>query len=435
MISVEQYFKSHLNIQLNVPLAPVVNVGTKDDPVYLPPELCYVHGGQPAKTVLSPAQTAEMIRFAARPPNLNAESIEGSSLEIFQVSDSKAQSIEQFGLQMLTKMLTVPARVLPSVPITFKHPVIPKNGQWNLRDAKFNQGARIGKFSALEIRVENRRPLTANFGATLTLVASELTRYGMQIDATLPPGNHITIQSPNNPKNWSAIAIQVDKALEQLAKNGIKWLLVAIPEQNGFLYSAIKTPADTKYGIQTVVIQDKNAAKINQKQGPHAGRNDLALVGNLALKFCGKAGGTCWKLDSNGLALIDDDTMVMGLDVTHPSPSSRDSAPSVVAIVASVDRELSSWPGALRLQKGRQEMVDGLTELVIERLRLWQRRHKNRLPNKIMMFRDGVSEGQFSQVLNIEYPCMVDAFDQLYGNRTRHPRVSISVSLLPLLKT
>jgi hypothetical protein len=434
MISVEQYFKSHHNIQLNDPLAPVVNVGSAQDPVYLPPELCYVHGGQPAKTVLSPAQTAGMIKFAARPPNLNAESIEGPSLEIFQVSNAnKEQSIEQFGLQVVTQMLTVPARVLPSVPITFKQPVIPRNGQWNLRDVKFHRGARMGKFSGLEIRAENRRPQTANFGDTFALVAAELTRYGMQIDETLPPGNFLTIKSPNISKHWSEIAFQVDKALEILAKKGIKWLLVSIPEQNGFLYSAIKTPADTKYGIQTVVIQDKNAAKINQKQGQWAGRNDLALVGNLALKFCGKAGGTCWTLDSSGLALIDNDTMVVGLDVTHPSPSSRRTAPSVVAIVASVDRELSSWPGALRLQKGRQEMVDDLTELMIERLRLWQRKHENQLPKKIIVFRDGVSEGQFSQVLNIEYPCMVEAFDQLYGKRTKHPRVSISVSLRPVL--
>jgi hypothetical protein len=40
-----------------------------------------------------------MIKFAARPPNLNAESIEGSSVEIFQVSNTNnEQSIKQFGL-------------------------------------------------------------------------------------------------------------------------------------------------------------------------------------------------------------------------------------------------------------------------------------------------------------------------------------------------
>jgi hypothetical protein len=207
--------------------------------------------------------------------------------------------------------------------------------------------------------------------------------------------------------------------LKELAAKGVKWLLVSIPEQNGFLYSAIKTLADTKYGIQTVVIQDKNAAKING--------HDLGLVANLALKFCGKAGGTCWAFYLDDLPEIGKDTMLVGLDVTHPSPGSRESAPSVVAIVASVNEKLSSWPGNLCVQKGGQEMVENLTELMVERLRLWQKRNKM-LPKKIIMFRDGVSEGQFSKVLDTEYPSMLRAFDQVYGQRSKHPRVLISVS-------
>jgi len=297
-----------------------------------------------------------------------------------------------------------------------------------LRGVKFYQGARMGKFSGLEIRGQNRQPLTGNFGAAFALVVDELKRYGMQIEDTLRPSNPITVPGPHDSNNWAKIASQVDNALKELAVKGVKWLLVSIPEENSFLYSAIKTPADTKYGIQTVVIQDKNAAKINQNQGQHAGRSDLGLVANLALKFCGKAGGTCWALDRGGLEVIGNDTMLVGLDVTHPSPGSRESAPSVVAIVANVDQQLSSWPGNLCVQKGRQEMVEKLTELMVERLRLWQKKHKNELPKKIIMFRDGVSEGQFSKVLNTEYPSMVKAFDQVYGQRSRHPLVSISVS-------
>ena len=429
MISVEEYFKSHHNIHLKAPVGPVVNVGSKNEPVYLPPEICYVHGGQPARTILSPAQTAEMIRFAARPPNFIAQSVEGPSLKIFQVSDAEQKdSIGQFGLQQVTQMLTVPARVLPPVPITFNRLVTPIDGQWNLRGVKFYQGARMGKFSGLEIRGQNRQPLTGNFGATFAQVVDELKRYGMQIEDTLRPSNPITVPGPHDSKNWAKIASQVDNALKELAVKGVKWLLVSIPEENSFLYSAIKTPADTKYGIQTVVIQDKNAAKINQSQGQHAGRSDLGLVANLALKFCGKAGGTCWALDRGGLEVVGNDTMLVGLDVTHPSPGSRESAPSVAAIVASVDQQLSSWPGNLCVQKGGQEMVEKLTELMVERLRLWQKKHKNELPKKIIMFRDGVSEGQFSKVLNTEYPSMVKAFDQVYGQRSRHPLVSISVS-------
>ena len=54
---------------------PVINVSTKDNPSYLPAEVCIVRPGQPAVTKLYPAQTQQMIRFAVRRPARNAQSI------------------------------------------------------------------------------------------------------------------------------------------------------------------------------------------------------------------------------------------------------------------------------------------------------------------------------------------------------------------------
>lgn len=45
-----------------------------------------VLGGQPARRVLSPEQTARMIEFAARSPNLNAQSIEGTGLQVMETT-------------------------------------------------------------------------------------------------------------------------------------------------------------------------------------------------------------------------------------------------------------------------------------------------------------------------------------------------------------
>ena len=55
--------------------SPVVNVGNKENPNYLPAEVCVVQPGQTIKRRLSPDQTAEMITFACRKPWENADSI------------------------------------------------------------------------------------------------------------------------------------------------------------------------------------------------------------------------------------------------------------------------------------------------------------------------------------------------------------------------
>lgn len=57
------------------PKYPVVNVGNQANPSYLPVEVCTIVGGQPAANKLSPGQTANMINYAVRRPNLNANEI------------------------------------------------------------------------------------------------------------------------------------------------------------------------------------------------------------------------------------------------------------------------------------------------------------------------------------------------------------------------
>jgi hypothetical protein len=64
----------------------VVNCGTADRPQYIPAQFCYVIGGQPARCPLSSDQTSKMIKFAARAPNLNAQSIEGTGLQVMAVT-------------------------------------------------------------------------------------------------------------------------------------------------------------------------------------------------------------------------------------------------------------------------------------------------------------------------------------------------------------
>ena len=122
--------------------------------------------------------------------------------------------------------------------------------------------------------------------------------------------------------------------------------------------------------------------------------------------------------------------MVVGLDVTHPSPGSKEGAPSVAAIVASVDKFLGQWPGAFSIQEGRKEMVSSLEALFLSRLRLWQKHNKNQLPENIILYRDGVSEGQYQQLLDLELPLIRNACKQAYpatATNQGHPKVSIIV--------
>ena len=68
------------------PRFPVVNVGNKENPSYLPAEVCQVEPGQPAGAKLAPNQTRNMLNFAVRGPAENARSIVAKGPETLSLS-------------------------------------------------------------------------------------------------------------------------------------------------------------------------------------------------------------------------------------------------------------------------------------------------------------------------------------------------------------
>jgi eukaryotic translation initiation factor 2C len=181
------------------------------------------------------------------------------------------------------------------------------------------------------------------------------------------------------------------------------FVLVTLPSATAPLYNAVKKAGDIHSGIHTVCVQDHMFAKQNGQ-----------YFGNVALKFNLKAGGINQIIPPHNLGIIGEEkTMVVGLDVTHPAPNSKEGAPSIAGMVASIDRNLAQWPSTLRVQAGRTEMVEQVGEMLGRHLRLWQK-HQKALPSHILIFRDGVSEGQYQLVLDQELAAMKNVCRQIY---------------------
>jgi eukaryotic translation initiation factor 2C len=65
-----------------------------------------------------------------------------------------------------------------------------------------------------------------------------------------------------------------------------------------------------------------------------------------------KLGGINHLLDDSAMKwLREKTTMVVGADVTHPSPLSAEGTPSVAAVVASVDKDFVQYPASLSIQQ------------------------------------------------------------------------------------
>jgi hypothetical protein len=217
-----------------------------------------------------------------------------------------------------------------------------------------------------------------------------------------------------NPPQVDTIRSTIESALMNQLPGKPKFLLVLLPNQNAVLYDLLKSLFDLKYGIPSVCcIGSKFAKKQDQ------------YYANVAMKFNQKLGGVNHMVDIKRMAPLDAQTIIFGIDVTHPSPGSSETAPSIAGVVASIDAMFTQYPASMRSQQGRKEMVTELEEMIIERLRLWQKRNRGNLPKKVIVYRDGVGESQYQTVVEDEGASFKNAFDKLYGAKIKHPKISI----------
>lgn len=148
---------------------------------------------------------------------------------------------------------------------------------------------------------------------------------------------------------------------------------------------------------------------------------------NIAHKFNLKLGGINQSLARDRLGpLSDGKAMLVGMDVTHPSPGSVEGAPSIAGVVASIDGHYGQWPASMRAQKSKQEMIAELHAMFKERLTLWEKHNRGALPERIIIYRDGVSEGQYRTLLHDELPQVRAACKEKYAGG-RSPQISIIV--------
>ncbi|RFU76037.1 hypothetical protein TARUN_6198, partial [Trichoderma arundinaceum] len=426
-ISVYDFFVKEYNIRITDPRLPVVNVGNRENPVYLPLQVCHVLPGQPSNSKLDPTQTQQMIRFAVRRPMENATSIVTKGLQTTGLTPGTNPLLAQFGISISPDLITVPGRVLTSPKLGYgkNQQITTFGGNWNMTpknapSLKFSTCGSIQKWSCLYIEMPNDYPNAHRFSSTdLTNVVRSfhgvLNDTGVAAGVPLQPFQRLQLNGADDP--------QLD-ALMKRAASSLQLLFIILPATPILVYNRIKYLGDVKYGIHTVCSV---GTKIVKPQGQDQ------YLRNLALKFNLKLGGNNQLVDAARLGFISEDkTMVVGIDVTHPSPGSSPEAPSIAGMVASVDRWLGQWPAILSIQpKRRDEMVAELDEMLKSRLHLWRQKGKHTaFPENIMVYRDGVSDGQYQKVLDEELPLLRAACKQVYPQADQKrglPRFTIAI--------
>ncbi|GBC06892.1 hypothetical protein RclHR1_07120005 [Rhizophagus clarus] len=384
-IDVVTYFDNTYGRKLQYPFLPCVVVRKE---TYLPMEICNVVGGQRYMRKLNERQTTEMIKFTRQPPQSRADKI-NQGIQILNYQQN--EYIHQFGFRVSNEMAITQARILPAPKLHY-HPssrnstFTPMDGLWNLMDKRVATGATLGSWACAVFGNENDFPIGAVQKFIRELV-NACQYIGMNIPNRNPPIQHCNPQS-----NIESSLRQVWFKAGNTARAQPQLILCILPNTGVPLYAEIKRVCDTVIGVASQCIQGKYVR--------HAGR---VYFTNVCLKINVKLGGMNSFINPSQMPFITQrPTIIMGADVTHPVPGDQNTGhPSIAAVTASIDAKASRYVAAIRVQTGKQEVIGDLAEMVKELLKTFYQTC-GRKPERILFYRSGVSEGQFSIVLENE---------------------------------
>lgn len=375
-LTVGEYFCREKKIRLRFPHMPCIQVGNEKKEIYLPIEFCRIQEGQVSNRKMTENQTAEMVRNAARPPQERKLRI----METVQrVNYNRDQCINEFGIQVVADQFQrVPARVLdpPKLEYFGNRPVIPRAGVW--RNLRFLRASDLGcEWVILNLDERTRDDSLRKF-------ISFMEKMGNESGITIGQPSDIKVLGSREPPY--KLKEKIISYFKGLKERKVKLVVVVIPV-NVDLYSIVKQAAELNVGILTQCVKSKTMYKMN-----------ASIVGNILLKVNSKLNGVNHKISGSNLPpVMRVPTIIVGADVTHPSPDQTD-IPSVAAVAASHDPDAFSYNMIWRLQPPRCEIIQDLQQIMRLHLIFFFKKTKAK-PSRIIFYRDGVSEGQFQQVL------------------------------------
>lgn len=393
----------------------VVDVGLPGKPVFVPSDLLYILPGQAFRGFLPHSdQTTNMINFACRKPSANIKLINTDSLNHLGIRSSGGPH-ERFGLQVNTQMLEVAARMLLGPQVWDKSRKPDKQastGDWNLQNKKFPKTTArpLVKYTLLELLSPGMHP-TNNLNRFIEEVNKGMSSYcGFQnAQFEVIPGVNRTMPWPstmNDPKQAFATLFGKFKS------HDISLLFVVLPNYSAQNYHEIKYAGDVLAGLLTICTVRKGSMV----------KASVGAVANLMLKFNLKHGGENLQMRTDVHALLSKRTMFVGADVSHPSPGSMKESPSIAAVVSTLDDQYSRYVGRVGLQRSKNEskqaleMIANLHDMLTALLEHWKAKNGGSLPEQVIIYRDGVSDGQYPLVISGELPPIRRACERVYGN-------------------
>lgn len=390
---------------------PCINVGKPKRPTYFPIEFCTLVSLQRYTKALTVIQRSNLVEKSRQKPQEKINILTDTMKSNNYAADPMLRSC---GVTIQSQFTKIDGRILvaPKLKAGGNDELFTRNGRWNFNNKKYAEPAKIGLWAVV------------NFSARCDVrnLCLDLARIGETKGISFSPPKAVFEELAQFRR--APPPIRVDKMFDQLMSEfptePPRFILCLLPDRkNCDLYGPWKKKNLSEFGI------------FNQCMCPM--RVNDQYLNNLLLKINAKLGGLnsllAGEVARNIPVVSSKPTMIFGMDVSHGSPGHAD-VPSIAAVVSSRHWPLiSRYRASVRSQSPKVEMIDGLFKpgsdnndsgIVRELLLDFYTSSGKQKPSQIIIFRDGVSESQFNQVLNKELDQIIEACKFLDENWSPH---------------
>ncbi|XP_004430170.1 PREDICTED: piwi-like protein 3 [Ceratotherium simum simum] len=187
--------------------------------------------------------------------------------------------------------------------------------------------------------------------------------------------------------------------LEKHASSKTQMVLCVLSSDRKDMYDGIKKFLCVNYPIPSQCVVARTLDKPQTL---------MTIATKIAQQMNCKMGGALWKVET-GLQ----NTMFIGIDCFHDIVNRQK---SIAGFVSSINNELTQWFSQCIFQESGQELVNGLRACLQAALKLW-REHNPFMPHSVIVYRDGVGDGQLEALINYEIPQISS-----YLNSILHPK-------------
>ncbi|XP_065865840.1 protein argonaute 4-like [Euphorbia lathyris] len=403
-VTVHHYFTNTRRIELRYSAdLPCINVGKPKRPTFIPIELCSLVSLQRYTKALNNFQRASLVEKSRQKPQERMATLTNALKRSNYAAEPMLKSC---GIAIQSNFAQVEGRVLaaPKLKVGNGEDFFPRNGRWNFNNKKLVDPCKVERWAVV------------NFSARCDIrgLVETLQKCGNMKGISIEKPVEILEENPQFKR--APPTVRVEKMFDELMSRlpGVPKFLLCIlaDKKNSDIYGPWKKKNLADFGIVTQCIAP---SRVNDQ-----------YITNVLLKINAKLGGLNSMLaveHAPSIPLISKvPTIIIGMDVSHGSPGHSD-VPSIAAVVSSRQWPLiSRYRASVRTQSPKVEMIDSLYKpvpeadgtmkddgMMRELLLDFYTSSGKRKPDQIIIFRDGVSESQFTQVLNVELDQIIEA--------------------------